>query len=140
MRDISRVASNRFTNKVFAKCLVSPRVLASQVIPLPASASRRVVGESRCAGGTADGADGAEGSARQRLHACSPLARLSTTEPPFCHSLPPFSAVNLRFGHASFVGKMCVRYFLLTLVLKVHRASETRSSFKPLNIFVLFYC
>lgn len=44
--------------------------------------------------------------------ACSLAARLSTTEPPpFCHSLPPFSAVNLRFSHASFVGKMCGVFF-----------------------------
>lgn len=48
-------------------------------------------------------------AARRRLCACWPSASLSTTEPPpFCHSLPPFPAVNLRSGHASFAGKMLV--------------------------------
>lgn len=69
--------------------------------------------------------------------ACSLSARLSTTEPPpFCHSLPPFSAVNLRFGHASFVGKMRVVLLPLALIPRLLRGTETGASFVPLNIFV----
>lgn len=60
-----------------------------------------------------------------------------TPSAPFCHSLPPFSAVNLRFGHASFVGKM--RGVLLPLA-PTHEgpsASEKHSSFVLLNYFCL---
>lgn len=69
--------------------------------------------------------------------ACSLPARLSTTEPPpFCHSLPPFSAVNLRFGHASFVGKMRSVLLLLALTNSPLRMKEMHASFISLYIFV----
>lgn len=84
---------------------VSPRVRVTSVLPRPSPRPRASLSQRSPL--VARRVVSAVAVRCRRLRACSPLARLSTTEPPpFCHSLPPFSAVNLRFGHASFVGKM----------------------------------
>lgn len=56
----------------------------------------------------------------------SPATVAALLPPPFCHSLPSFSAVNLRFGHASFVGKMRDSVLSLQPPGQRYRAREIR--------------